>query len=272
MHGGASRSDGSVSFGRSHAWKASIPSASSAAATSDAASVASPPSSSDRIRPPLPAPVREDFWEWEGHRIRYQSAGTDGPAMILVHGFGGNADHWRKNTPVLGRKGRVFAIDLLGYGYSSKPNPMQGEPNTVYTFENWARQLQSFIDEVVGEPAFIMCNSVGSVAGLQAAVDKPSNVRGVVMINPSLRGLHVKKQPAMIKPFVKALQTTLRTTDIGKKFFGNVAQAKTVKNILKEAYGNPDTVTDELVDVILKPGLQAGPFSSRDVVIAPVSR
>ena len=93
---------------------------------------------------------------------------------------------------------------------------------------------------------------------LWAAVDGPDNVRGVVLINPSLRGLHVKKQPAPIKPFVKALQKVLRTTDIGQKFFGNVAQAKTVKNILKEAYGNPDAVTDELVDVILKPGLQPG--------------
>jgi hypothetical protein len=48
------------------------------------------------------------------------------------------------------------------------------------------------------------------------------------------------------------------TLYIGQKFFGNVAQAKTVKNILKEAYGNPDAVTDELVDVILTPGLQPG--------------
>ena len=41
-----------------------------------------------------------------------------------------------------------------------------------------SRQLQDFITEVVGEPSFIMCNSVGGVAGLQAAVDAPGNVRG----------------------------------------------------------------------------------------------
>ena len=111
---------------------------------------------------------------------------------------------------------------------------------------------------MVGEPAFIMCNSVGGVAGLQSAVDDPTLVRGVVLINVSLRGLHIKKQPAPIRPFVKLLQNTLRTTDIGRKFFGNVAQERTVRNILKEAYGDPAAVTDELVECILKPGLQPG--------------
>jgi hypothetical protein len=178
--------------------------------------------------------------------------------MVLVHGFGGNADHWRKNTPVLGRRGRAFAIDLLGYGYSSKPDPMRGERNGIYNFENWSRQIRAFCEEVIGEPAFVMCNSVGGVAGLQAAVDDARWIRGVVLINVSLRGLHVTKQPAVIRPFVKALQTTLRETQIGKSFFATVAREETVRNILREAYGDPDAVTDELVECILKPGLQPG--------------
>ncbi len=33
------------------------------------------------------------------------------------------SDHWRKNISVLGQSCRVFAIDLLGYGYSDKPDP-----------------------------------------------------------------------------------------------------------------------------------------------------
>ena len=58
--------------------------------------------------------------------------------MLLVHGFGANADHWRKNTPVLGSWGQAFAIDLLGYGYSDKPPPSKSEPNQIYNFYNWA--------------------------------------------------------------------------------------------------------------------------------------
>ena len=40
------------------------------------------------------------------------------PAVICIHGFGGNADQFRKNLPVLSANGYdTYAIDLLGYGY-----------------------------------------------------------------------------------------------------------------------------------------------------------
>ena len=165
---------------RASASTSTVPAAAAASAALDAS--AGTPS---RVTPPEPAPVTEHEWEWEGHTIRYTRSGESGPAMVLVHGFGGNADHWRKNTPVLGRRGRAFAIDLLGYGYSSKPDPMRGERNGIYNFENWSRQIRAFCEEVVGEPAFVMCNSVGGVAGLQAAVDDARWIRGVVLINVS---------------------------------------------------------------------------------------
>ena len=38
------------------------------------------------------------------------------------------SDHWRKNIAALAQQGhRVYAIDLLGYGYSDKPNPRCGQ-------------------------------------------------------------------------------------------------------------------------------------------------
>ena len=93
--------------------------------------------------------------------------------MVCVHGFGGNADHWMRNVNALGATRPTYAIDLLGYGYSDKPNPMNVEQNSIYNFENWAEQLEDFMDEVVGGPAFLACNSVGGVAGLQTAVNAP---------------------------------------------------------------------------------------------------
>ena len=77
------------------------------------------------------------------------------------------SDHWRKNIPALAKNHRVFAIDLLGYGYSDKPDPTVGPPNSIYNFENWASQLCAFCSEIVNDKVFLICNSVGGELSLR---------------------------------------------------------------------------------------------------------
>jgi pimeloyl-ACP methyl ester carboxylesterase len=43
---------------------------------------------------------------------------------------------------VLGQKYRAYSIDLLGYGFSDKPDPRGREKNELYCFETWARQIE----------------------------------------------------------------------------------------------------------------------------------
>lgn len=176
---------------------------------------------------------------------------------VMIHGFGGNSGQWRKNLPALKEAGHAaYAIDLLGYGYSSKPDPRTRQVNEIYNFENWAEQTADFVKKVVRQPAYLVCNSVGGVVGLQMARTNPELVKGVILIDVSLRLLHVKKQNFFTKPIVKAIQTTLRETPAGAFFFKQVAQKKAIKNILSQAYA--EVVDDETVDVILNPGLQPG--------------
>lgn len=63
--------------------------------------------------------------------------------------------------PVLAESHRVYAIDLIGYGYSDKPNPRNLQVEHFYTFETWASQLNDFCMEVVKDEAFFVCNSIG---------------------------------------------------------------------------------------------------------------
>uniref|UniRef100_A0A2N9G636 AB hydrolase-1 domain-containing protein n=1 Tax=Fagus sylvatica TaxID=28930 RepID=A0A2N9G636_FAGSY len=73
----------------------------------------------------------------------------------------GNGDHWRKNIPVLAKSHRVYSIDLIGYGYSDKPNPRQFGDDLFYTFETWATQINEFCVDVIKDDAFFICNSIG---------------------------------------------------------------------------------------------------------------
>lgn len=85
-------------------------------------------------------------WIWQGFPICYQTQGNEGPAVVLVHGFGASWWHWRKNIPVLEKTCRVYAIDLIGFGSSAKPipGPFKAGEQIQYSFETWGQQIVDF--------------------------------------------------------------------------------------------------------------------------------
>ncbi|CAA0809566.1 Unknown protein [Striga hermonthica] len=117
------------------------------------------------------------IWRWRNYLIQYTTAGHEGPAVLLVHGFGAFLEHFRDNIyPIAEAGNRVWAISLLGFGKSEKPN-------IIYTELVWSELLRDFIIEVVEEPVHLVGNSIGGysvsiVAGLWSSV-----VKSVVLMN-----------------------------------------------------------------------------------------
>lgn len=63
----------------------------------------------------------EERWATvSGHRMRYLRAGS-GPPLVLIHGIFGYAFSWRFNWEALARQFTVYAVDLLGIGFSDRP-------------------------------------------------------------------------------------------------------------------------------------------------------
>ncbi|MEL4894137.1 alpha/beta fold hydrolase [Crocosphaera sp. Alani8] len=203
-------------------------------------------------------PDDEKTWYWRGYHVTYNYCGETGPAVVLVHGFGASWRHWRKNLPVLGKTSRCYALDLIGFGGSAKPTPKQ---EIDYTFETWGQQVVDFCREVIGGPAILIGNSIGCVVVMQAAVDYPEWVLGVAALNCSLRLLHERKQaslPWYRRVGANAMQRILTNKAFGSFFFAQIARPSTVKNILLQAYHRSEAVTDELVDLLLKPAQDQG--------------
>ena len=89
--------------------------------------------------------------------FQYTVVGHEGPAVLLVHGFGAFFEHYRDNIhPIADRGKRVWAITLLGFGKSEKPN-------VFYSELMWAELLRDFIIQVVGEPVHLVGNSIGGM-------------------------------------------------------------------------------------------------------------
>ena len=98
-------------------------------------------------------------------------AGNSGPPIVLVHGFGASAYHWRYNIIELAKKHRVFAVDLLGFGWSDKAL-------VDYSQTIWSDQIAAFIKEVVDDgPVVLAGNSLGGYNSLATAARFPELVK-----------------------------------------------------------------------------------------------
>jgi pimeloyl-ACP methyl ester carboxylesterase len=196
------------------------------------------------------------IWTWRNYEIGYCAEGLDEnldqPAIVLIHGFGASVGHWRKNVPVLAQKFRVYAIDLIGFGSSAQPKPSE----LAYTFETWGQQVADFVREVVGDRSILVGNSIGAVVAMQSAIYAPDLISKTVLINCSLRLLQEQNQldmPWFKRVGVKTVQNILGNRAIAKLFFDQVRNPRSVKQILSQAYFHKEAVTDELVEILIKP-------------------
>lgn len=188
------------------------------------------------------------------------------PAMILVHGFGANCQHWRRNISQLAETGlRVYAMDLLGFGMGDKPSPgtidADGEP-VVYNFDYWTAQLQQFIDDIVQphtkRPVFFVANSIGAMVTMQAAVQQPSVCAAQVFISPSLRQLNVRKRSWFQDITAPLLMKLLSYRPLGAFFLDSLAKPEQLRRVLLSAYQVGEAVDDQLLDILGKPAYTEG--------------
>ena len=119
----------------------------------------------------------KQYWSWYGHQIGWQvedNVINDSIAIVLIHGFGASKEHWRFNQKVISEIASCYAIDLIGFGDSTKPKSQlvyeKKEPdNFNYCFDNWSKQIIDFCNEVVQKPVVLIGNSIGGVIALNAS-------------------------------------------------------------------------------------------------------
>ncbi|MGE3774823.1 MAG: acetoin dehydrogenase dihydrolipoyllysine-residue acetyltransferase subunit [Gammaproteobacteria bacterium] len=113
-----------------------------------------------------------------GQRLRYARRGETGPAVVLIHGFGGDCDNWLFNLDALAAGARVHALDLPGHGQSSK-TIADGSIDAL------ARTVLGFLDAVDVDAAHLVGHSLGGAIALVAAAAAPARVRALSLIAPA---------------------------------------------------------------------------------------
>eukprot|EP01025_Chloroclados_australasicus_P009872 TRINITY_DN13830_c0_g1_i2.p1 TRINITY_DN13830_c0_g1~~TRINITY_DN13830_c0_g1_i2.p1 ORF type:complete len:435 (-),score=59.76 TRINITY_DN13830_c0_g1_i2:423-1661(-) len=237
-------------------------------------------------------PAGWNFYDWNGFRIHYvgpygpqtedaeinldnggtlgainndkTQAAEDVPVFLLIHGYGASAYHWRYNIPELAKIGRVYALDLLGYGWSQKAPANYGDVRL------WPEQVVTFIKEVIGEDqkVILVGNSMGGAVSLSTAGYYPEYVKAVVLVNAA--GRFEDEMPKNANNSEENAEESLqggvisfaRVSNIFRDFFKDIVaqfvfyqskQPARIEQVLRQVYIDKSNVDADLIASIVRP-------------------
>jgi len=209
-------------------------------------------------QPAVPAEP-EAPWSFQGHAVHSLRRGPElpeGPAILLVHGFGASTDHWRHNIPVLAEQHEVHALDLLGFGRSAKPAGL------AYGGALWRDQLMAYASERIGRPTVLVGNSLGGYAALAAGAALGERAAGVVLLNAAGPFAAEQAPPgswgAIARRTIGA--ALFKSPVLQRLLFENLRRPATIRKTLHQVYIDRTNVDEELVEAIRRPSLDPGAF------------
>ena len=138
------------------------------------------------------AGVRSEYVQLGPFRIHYLVGGRGQP-LVLVHGLDGNAENWVGLMPALMRHGhRVYAIDLLGFGRSDRPD-------VDYSIALQADVLNQFFDSQNLPRADLGGWSMGGWVALKFALDHPERLRRIFVADSAGMNFHLPFDPTLFE-------------------------------------------------------------------------
>lgn len=231
------------------------------------------------------SPISSCFWEWKPKlSVHYEKSGSENvgaPAVLFLPGFGVGTFHYEKQLRDLGQEYRVWALDFLGQGMSlpsEDPAPSEkmgdssdemevawgfgdeSEPwahELVYSVDLWRDQVKHFIEEVIGEPVYLVGNSLGGYVALYFAACNPQLVKGVTLLNAT--------------PFWGFLPNPIRSPQLSKMFpwagtfplpenvkkltqfvWQKISDPGSIQEVLKQVYADHSIKVDNVFSHIIE--------------------
>ena len=131
------------------------------------------------------AEVEHAFATHDGVKIHYVTAGSEGPLVVMVHGFPDFWYTWKRQLELLRDGFRVAAIDLRGYNKSDKPEGVD-----AYAMDLLVGDVAAVVEAMGEERAIICGHDWGGAIAWAFAMQRPEMTEGLIVLNlPHPRGL-----------------------------------------------------------------------------------
>jgi pimeloyl-ACP methyl ester carboxylesterase len=125
---------------------------------------------------PYPFPTQKVELE-SGETVAYFDEGKGDP-IIFLHGLGSYAPAWTKSIEGLSDRYRCIALDLPGYGKSSK-----GKYEASMTY--YATIVKDFMEQLGLEKVVLAGHSMGGQIAMTAALAYPDQVEKLILVAPA---------------------------------------------------------------------------------------
>lgn len=177
------------------------------------------------------------FVDAAGVRTRVLEAGKGEP-MVLLHGTGGHIEAYARNIPELSKHFRVICIDMIGHGYTDKPNK-------PYGIDVYSEHLKDVLDALDLTKVYLSGESLGGWVAAWFATEYPEYVHSLVLNTP---GNVTSKPEVMAALKASTLKAVVE------------ANYENVKTRLEWLMFDKTQVTDELIqaryDIYTQPSYQ----------------
>ncbi|NND82405.1 MAG: alpha/beta fold hydrolase [Gammaproteobacteria bacterium] len=179
------------------------------------------------------APPRGEIVRNGDLETHYLSYG-EGPAVVFLHGSGPGASgysNFKLNVEAVVAAGhRAIVIDMIGFGYSSKPSDID------YTTALFADNVKATLDQLGIEQCTLLGNSLGGAICIRLALDFPQLVTRLIMMAPG--GIEEKDRYFAMPGIAKMVSA----------FVGGGLDRDGLRQILEILVHDPKHVTDALVE------------------------
>ena len=191
---------------------------------------------------------QEHLSDASGIQINFAETSSPGQPLVLLHDGAAEWQSFLPLIPVFACNFRVYAIDLRGHGKSS------WVPNK-YHLSDYAKDIQCFIDQQVGQPTIIYGHSLGAQIALTMASQAPACVRALILGDiPFYYHNLTIKETMWYEPFVElhhvtsSFHSAQEIDDYMAKNYPNMDQQRRIARAETLSHVDPDVVTAILQD------------------------
>lgn len=169
-------------------------------------------------RPPL---LQVTDTEIRGATIRSLISGEGPEHVVCLHGLGSNKASFFQTVSALTPEYTVHAIDLPGFGGSSKP------ARAAYDAPYFARVVTRYLDARGLDRVHVIGNSMGGRIALEVALDEPDRVRSVSLLSPAVAFRKRRTFVPLVKlvrPELAAIPHPIRAAQVRAQFWSLFAR------------------------------------------------